>query len=218
MSSVPGTRFGRNGAASGGARRREAHARASRCAAGLTVLLAGSLAVLVYFVGSSTRLPPVARGLLSLAPFVWVAIKGRLGRFAGSGVRPSIDERRAIRISAAVVTFCCLLVLGFALWVLWGKSAPWQVWASLAFTVALPVIVWRFLYWVDELILGTFLMYQAVTMLAGQPYAIGERLHIPIVGLVAMLAGARQYHEWRRLSGLIERDTILSESEREDTT
>jgi hypothetical protein len=199
MSSVTGT--GSDGRATAGSRSKlhEALARAARCNAGLSVLLAGSLAVLVYFVGASTALSPAARGLLSLTPFLWVALKGRLARFGGAGFRPSALERRAIAVSAMVATLCCLLVLGFALWVLWGKSAPWQVWASLAFTVALPIIVWRFLHWVDELILGTFLMYQAVTMLAGQPYAIGERLHIPIVGLVAMLAGAKQYHDWRRL-------------------
>ena len=90
----------------------------------------------------------------------------------------------------------------FALERLWGKSPPWQVYGSLAFTVAMPIVVWRFLRTTEELILGIFLMFQSVLLLAGRPSQLGSLLHIPVVAAVAMLAGAWQHHEFLALRRL----------------
>jgi len=204
MSSAEKTPSDPRGELSQLSRLRELHVRAARGAAGLSVLLAGTLAVVVYFVGGLVPTSSVVKGLLALTPFVWVVAKEWLDHSFGDRCEPKAIERQALRFSAIVVAVSCAGVLLLALVRLWGREVPWEIWASLTFTVALPIMVWRHFHWVDELILGTFLMYQAVTILTGQHYEIGGRLEMPVVGLVAMLAGAKRYHDWRRLGMMLE--------------
>ena len=182
------------------ARLAPAIARAARNEAGLGILLAGALALAGYLAAGSLPLAPWGRGLLTLIPFAWIAGKQALGSHVramlpGFEPRPTRLEQTIHRITTIVVTVSCLGVLVFAVERLWGRSPPWQVYASLAFTVAMPVLVWRCLKTTEELILGLFLMFQAVLLLAGRPTQLGNLIQIPIVAAVAMLFGARQHHE-----------------------
>lgn len=179
-------------------------ARAARNEAGLGILLAGTLALAGYLAAGSLPLAPWGRGLLALIPFAWIAGKQALSSHVrallpGFEPRPTPLEQTIHRVTTIVVTVSCLGVLVFAVERLWGRSPPWQVYASLAFTVAMPVLVWRFLKTTEELILGVFLMFQAVLLLAGRPAHVGSLIQIPIVAALAMLLGARQHHEFLAL-------------------
>lgn len=184
------------------------YARYSRTAAGLGNVLAGVLVLITYFVGALVEpLGTPLRLALVAAPVVWIVTKELLrARYYQRLGRVSENWSRGERVLHVVLTLFTLAVAAFvATTVLVAArgdlAAIVEVGALgyLAFSLAMPVLVWFFMRTPLEFVVGVFLVAQAALIAGGGNYELGSQLQAPIAAVVLLFLGARQHREFRAL-------------------
>jgi len=184
------------------------YARFSRSAAGLGSVLGAVLGLVSYFAGALAPLTWWSRAALAALPLVWIVAKELLQRlyYQRHGRVEEVEragERRLHRFLTATVAAVGIAVVGWALRdaIVHGPGARawWELAGYLAFVVAMPFLVWRYLRTPLEFIVGVFLLAQAAVVLGGGSYELGEPLQAPIASLVLIGLGAWEHRSHRRL-------------------
>lgn len=184
------------------------YARFSHSAAGLGGVIGGVLVLVTYFVGA-LALPESVWGRLALAatPIVWIACKEllrnhfyqRLGRVA----EPWSGSQRRWHIGITAFTaVVSVVVVGGLAYLFRDDPAAFlhpQALGYLAFVIAMPFLVWRYMRTPLEFIVGVFLVAQAAVVLGGGSYPLGHQPQAPIAALAFIVLGARQHLEFRSL-------------------
>lgn len=184
------------------------YARFSRRAAGLGNVLGGVLYLIVFFVGTLAPLQTWSRLLLALTPIVWIVAKETLRRryYQRYGRVSEPADRSVWRWHAALTAFTALIsgsILVYAL-IRAATDPPdafaWQALGYLAFVIAMPVLVWLYLWTAEEFIVGVGLITQAAVILAGGNYGLlGANTGAALFAVVMIALGIRQHGDFMRL-------------------
>ena len=185
------------------------YARFSRSAAGLGSVLGGVLALVAYFTGALAPLAPWSRLLLASTPLVWIGAKEALRhryyqRFGRVVERPDRSEYRwhvVLTIFIAVVSAGVTVVMVGGMVMSGWTALPLARWLGyMAFVVALPFLVWRYMRTMAEFVVGVFLVAQAALVLGGGNYELGQQIQAPVFAVVLIVFGIREHLEFRVLT------------------
>lgn len=189
------------------------YARFSRSAAGLGSVVGGVLALVAYFTGALAPLAPWSRLLLATTPLLWIGAKELLRhryyqRFGRVVERPDPSHHRwhvALTIFIAVLSVGIVVVVVGGLIMGGWRTEPFSQWLGyLAFVVAMPFLVWRYMRTMVEFVVGVFLVAQAAVVLGGGNYELGQQLQAPVFAVVLIVFGVREHLEFRALARRLE--------------
>ncbi|MBI5836588.1 MAG: hypothetical protein HZB25_05025 [Candidatus Eisenbacteria bacterium] len=185
------------------------YSRFQRNEAGLGHVAGGLLCLGSYFGGALLPWGLPLRLALAATPFLWLAVRGvlraRLYQGLGRVVEPlSAREASWHRLITGLLATGSVAVLVLLLWKLSARPqgaglAVLPLAGYLGFVLAIPLVVWFWLWTVGEILVGVFLMCQAAVALVGLHYPLGSQLQAPLAAGIMVVAGAMQHARFRAL-------------------
>jgi hypothetical protein len=176
----------------------------SRSRGGLGTVLGGIAGILVFVViwrfGGNAWTAGLAIGLTVLWLVGKEVIRRRYYRRYGEAQETWAGQARRTHL-ASVLLFTPLL-LGFAVWIVAAGwlSKPATAWPYLVFCLATPWIIWRYLFTVNEIMVGAGLLFICAITASGHTPALLGLLIVPVYALAMIPLGLAEHRQFRTLA------------------
>lgn len=186
----------------------------ARNAAGVGPVVGGGLFLVAYFAGGSATLELWSRFLLASTPFLYVFAREVLRSYYYQYryQRASRSHRSWQWILHTVLTaITALASLGIIASVvlteilaqgegyLFSQASPWPVIGYVVFLLAIPVLVWFYLWTVEDYILGFLLIMQASVVLNGRTYPLNAWPLALVTAILMIALGLLEHRRYRLL-------------------
>ncbi|NQD35452.1 hypothetical protein HPT27_00355 [Permianibacter sp. IMCC34836] len=186
----------------------ERYARYSRSAGGLSSVLGGLLCLIMFGTALVFELSQPVRVALAIAPLLWLLSKELLRRYyyqrAGMVLEKLSPGQWRLHVGlTAFVALVSLGILGLGLYkfgVPGLLALPWQQLGYFVFVIAMPVVVWRWLWSSSDFIIGVNVMCQAALIIAGRHYELDALgLYMLGAGALSIWLGIREHRDYLQL-------------------
>jgi len=175
----------------------------SRSRAGLGNVLGGIVGLVVFgaiwLFGGNT----VTAALTIVLTLLWLAGKEVIRRrvyqdFGAVRETWTGSPQRTHQLSLLLFT---PLLLAFAVWIMAAGwlSKPAVAWPYLVFCIATPLIMWRYLYTLNEIMIGFGLLFMCAITASGHTPVLLAQLVVPIYAAMMIPLGLSEHQRFRAL-------------------
>jgi len=175
----------------------------SRSRAGLGNVLGGVVGLVVFgsiWLFGGNR---VTAALAIVLTLLWLAGKETMRRRLYRGFGEARETwtgppRRTHQLNVLIFT---PLLLAFAVWIVAAGwlSKPAVAWPYLIFCLATPLIMWRYLYTLNEIMIGFGLLFMCAVTASGHTPALLGLLIVPAYAAVMIPLGISEHRQFRAL-------------------